>query len=128
MVDIEKIRIGDKLRVDLEVDEKDYAAKLIGVRPITGNRFFLSFPTVEAAEHIPAPKVFKRGDWVQHASCDGIIGGCPLGVGYVLEAEDKYVPKAKVFFAGWRAVEKEGKPGLVDWFLVEDLKIAENPE
>lgn len=62
MADPSKIKIGDKLRLELTVTRLDLDDSR---RPIEAEgQYWLSAPEVEAAEHIPAPRVFKRGDWV----------------------------------------------------------------
>jgi hypothetical protein len=65
MADLSKIKVGDKLRLELTVTDLDLRDH---TRPVEAEeRHWLHAFEVDAAEHIPAPRVFKRGDWVRHA-------------------------------------------------------------
>jgi hypothetical protein len=73
MADLFKIKAGDTLKIPVEVTYADNAAgapvRIVGdfMSTLVDGReeFWLPRSTVEAAEHIPAPRVFKRGDWVR---------------------------------------------------------------
>lgn len=70
MADIESVKAGDTLRVPVKViyqeGQRHPGGPLVcRVEMPSGREDSLSFTDVEAAEHIPAPKVFKRGDWVR---------------------------------------------------------------
>jgi hypothetical protein len=71
MADLSKIQRGDKLKLEVEVlrvcgaDTKSgwqVEVRTVSRRSACG---FLSGGLAENAEHIPAPRVFKRGDWVK---------------------------------------------------------------
>lgn len=68
MADLAKIKVGDKLRLELTVTDLDLRDRY---RPVEAEDLhWLAASEVEAAEHIPAPKIFKRGDWVKWADED----------------------------------------------------------
>lgn len=65
MADIPSLRIGDTLKVPYTIEAliQDQPSN----RPVRVDEgLWLRRELVEAAEHIPAPRVFKRGDWVQY--------------------------------------------------------------
>jgi hypothetical protein len=73
MADLSKIHAGDTLKIPVEVTFADDAAgapvRVVGdfMRTVVDGKeeIWISRQLVEAAEHIPAPRVFKRGDWVR---------------------------------------------------------------
>lgn len=71
MAEIEKVEVGDRLRIDVEViditNDADYP---IRVEANNTDPVWLWRAVAEAAAHMPASKVFNRGDWVRHT--DGI--------------------------------------------------------
>lgn len=63
MADIPSLRIGDTLKVPYTIEAliQDQPSN----RPVRVDEgLWLRRELVEAAQHIPAPRVFKRGDWV----------------------------------------------------------------
>lgn len=72
MADLSRVKVGDTLVFKARVASVN--GEMVGLsRPEssdTSNQFYLGGRWIEAAEHIPAPKVFKRGDWVKWV--DGI--------------------------------------------------------
>ena len=75
MADLSKIKVGDSLKIPVKVTYADDAmgapVRVSGdfLRTVVDGEeeIWISRQLVEAAEHIPAPRVFKRGDWVRHA-------------------------------------------------------------
>jgi hypothetical protein len=73
MADLSKIKVGDKLRLEVEVlrvfEADTKSGWRVEVRTVSRRSAcgFLSGGLAENAEHIPAPRVFKRGDWVKLA-------------------------------------------------------------
>lgn len=95
MADLAKIRVGDTLKIPVEVTHADDAmgapVRVVGdfMRTVVDGKeeIWISRQLVEAAEHIPAPKVFKRGDWVRHLSAQyrgisykGVVVADGLGI------------------------------------------------
>jgi hypothetical protein len=90
MADLSKIKVGDSLKIVVEVTYADDAigapVRVVGdfFRTVENGKeeLWISRQLVEAAEHIPAPRVFKRGDWVkwsdqeeEHRKCLVLGGG-----------------------------------------------------
>ena len=71
MADLSKIKVGDRLRLEVEVQNVSRHRE-DGAWPIyaslAGHASHLMDTWVEAAEHVPAPKTFKRGDRVRYAN------------------------------------------------------------
>lgn len=68
MADLSKIKVGDKLRFTGEVSTVTKSGVAVHIEgAATHSTWVIPFSgsTLEAAEHIPAPRVFKRGDWVR---------------------------------------------------------------
>lgn len=63
MADLSKIKVGDRLRIDGVVHKLETNRVYVGGLSSWG--LWLDAFEVGVAEHIPAPKTFKRGDWVQ---------------------------------------------------------------
>jgi hypothetical protein len=63
MADLSKIKVGDKLRLEVTVTDLDRGDERYPVAIDRGQ--WLDGKTIEAAEHIEAPRVFRRGDWVK---------------------------------------------------------------
>lgn len=74
MADLSKIKVGDTLRLEVQVTKVDIGDQVLPIR-ISSNDW-ISSELVETAEHIPAPKTFKRGDWVRWESEDGSYRHC----------------------------------------------------
>lgn len=68
VADLSKIRVGDKLRIYMEVLKLDPGDSRLPVKVKTpyGVEDWLSCEEVEAAEHVPAPKTWTAGQWVIH--------------------------------------------------------------
>lgn len=61
MADLSKIKVGDKLKLEVEV-ARDLGGAVVDVRvPGASDVWYITPSMAEAAEHIPAPKTFKRG-------------------------------------------------------------------
>jgi hypothetical protein len=80
MADLSKIKVGDKLRIEVEVESIYPTFPDYPLRALVGTEKTLLRPQdIEAAEHIPAPRMtFKRGDWVtwNHGSPECIHRHC----------------------------------------------------
>lgn len=65
MADLSKIGVGDILLIPVKVLHADDAYGAPVKVAFETVEFWLDRDTVNAAEHIPAPRAFKRGDWVK---------------------------------------------------------------
>lgn len=82
---IKRIKPGDRLRIEGVVSAVDPSAGIhdqpvriqIANEETALSSLWLNWAALQAAEHIPAPKTFKRGDPVRHIAnrmwTDGIV-------------------------------------------------------
>lgn len=130
MADIEKVQVGDTLRIDVKV-VATYPGSLARVSAAGGGVVFpISRTALEAAEHVPAPKVFKRGDWVRQK------GWKPKQNDFVGGFVKHFAPKPRrhgwvtgtVASTGNVLVNWPGEPHQLDSLPPETLEHDEAPE
>lgn len=76
MADLQRVKISDTLLIPVKVIHVDNAFGAPVRVAFESVQFWLDRDTAQAAEHIPAPRVFKRGDWVRtRPEIDSQTGG-----------------------------------------------------
>ena len=65
MADLESVKVSDTLLIPVKVIHVDSAYGAPVKVAFETVEFWIDRDTAQAAEHISAPRVFKRGDWVR---------------------------------------------------------------
>lgn len=84
MADLKCVKVSDMLLIPVKVIHVDDAFGAPVKVAFESVEFWLDRDTAQAAEHIPDPRIFKRGDWVKmhlqtqsvnHIKRHGIVAG-----------------------------------------------------
>lgn len=128
MAALYKVGIGDTLRIEVKVSDIAVGATYpIETRSLSPNPVWIRRSIAEAAEHIPAPKVFKRGDRVRIVENRG-LSAYDIGYdGIVLGRVDRE-PIRDLGMAASTAVEVNWPDGSVGIYQPSQLEHDEAPE